>query len=113
MSAPVDVLAALRARVLFARDDVNHAVWQRNNGHKDAPLPGHIECLREKVAHAEAVRAAVAELIEADKELDAANAELTAQTGDDDDLYLGALKRHQRARERRAAALARVSGEGA
>lgn len=55
-------------------------------------------------------RAAVAELIEADKEYDAANEEITAQTDDEDGMYSLALERLRLASSRRAVALARVGG---
>ena len=88
MSAPVDVLAVLdRAHVAFSG---------------------------EQAAGIYAARAAVAELIEADEEYDAARREEhAAEEADDDELQCNAVRRMQWAKDRRAIALARCNGGAA
>ena len=62
----------------------------------------------------EAARAAVAELIEADEEYDAARREEhAAEEADDDELQCNAVRRMQWAKDRRAIALARCNGGAA
>lgn len=87
MSAPVDVLAVVR-RIANGGD-----------------LPAHDGHDLNEAADA------IAELIEADKEFDAALLdEANAEQADDDELYCNALNRLQWAEDRRRAALRAVGG---
>lgn len=98
MSKQVDVLSELDRRI-----EIGELFGQEH----DAPnLPG-VASLRE-------ARAAVAELIEADAEFDAALAAYASAEADgDDDLICNAVRQLQWAKDRRATAFARCNGGAA
>lgn len=101
MSAPVDVLAVISAEVRRRRNSQNSK--NRDGQFADADRAGA------KAAEMEAARAAVAELIEADKELDAAYAEFPGLRAERAAIEKAAMRVNV-AIARRTAAIANVGG---